>query len=266
MGFKMKKWVCKASLLSSALLLAGCVTSSPTGRHQVLLFDETEMSQLGVQSFLEMKQKETINQDVKVNAYVQCVSEAITKTLDKSTDFDAWEVVVFESPQVNAFALPGGKIGVYTGLLAVAKNQDQLATVIGHEIAHVQANHSNERLSTSKLASYGTQAGEVVLQNTEYKEIGMSALGLGVQYGVIMPYGRAQESESDILGLHLMNQAGFDATQSVELWMNMAIAAGGKEPMEFLSTHPSNDTRINHLQKELKKLPKTTTPRPNCSL
>lgn len=256
----------KGVVLSSVLLLSACVTSSPTGRHQVLMFSGEEMAQLGEQSFEAMKKSEAISTDIKINTYVQCVSQAITKTLGKQPDFEQWEVVVFDSPQVNAFALPGGKIGVYTGLLEVAKNEDQLAAVIGHEIAHVQANHSNERLSTSQIAGYGTGAGQMLIEGSEYQEVGMAALGLGVQYGVTMPYGRAQESESDILGLQLMNKAGFDPTQSVELWKNMAKVSGGNEPMEFLSTHPSNTTRIKNLQKELKKLPKSTQAHPSCTL
>jgi len=262
----MKYPLLTCSLLSSTLLLSACVTSSPTGRHQVLLFNGTEMAQLGVQSFEEMKKTETISTDKKTNAYVQCVSQAITTTLGKQPDFEEWEVVVFDSPQVNAFALPGGKIGVYTGLLAVATNQHQLATVIGHEIAHVQANHSNERLSTNQLTGYGTELGKLLIQDSEYQEVGMAALGLGVQYGITMPYGRAQESESDILGLQLMSQAGFDASESVTLWKNMAKASGGAEPMEFLSTHPSNATRINNLQTELPQLAQVTRPSPNCQL
>tara|TARA_R110001583_G_scaffold21964_4_gene82880 strand:- start:180 stop:968 length:789 start_codon:yes stop_codon:yes gene_type:complete len=262
----MKHSILKLSLLSSTILLAACVTSSPTGRNQVLLFDGAEMAKLGANSFIEMKAQETISQDPKVNSYVQCVSKQITDTLGKQSDFDQWEVVVFDSEQVNAFALPGGKIGVYTGLLQVAKNQDQLAAVIGHEIAHVQANHSNERLSSSQITGYGTQIAQTAIGSTEYSAMGMAALGLGVQYGITMPYGRAQESESDILGLHLMNDAGFDAQQSIELWKNMAKASGGNEPMEFLSTHPSNETRINNLQNELKKLTKSTKKSPTCTL
>lgn len=262
----MKHSILKLSLLSSTILLAACVTSSPTGRNQVLLFDGAEMAKLGANSFIEMKAQETISQDPKVNSYVQCVSKQITDALGKQSDFDQWEVVVFDSEQVNAFALPGGKIGVYTGLLQVAKNQDQLAAVIGHEIAHVQANHSNERLSSSQITGYGTQIAQTAIGSTEYSAMGMAALGLGVQYGITMPYGRAQESESDILGLHLMNDAGFDAQQSIELWKNMAKASGGNEPMEFLSTHPSNETRINNLQNELKKLTKSTKKSPTCTL
>ncbi|MEJ6121377.1 M48 family metallopeptidase [Vibrio sp. 2-Bac 85] len=262
----MKHSILKLSLLSSAILLTACVTSSPTGRNQVLLFDGAEMADLGAKSFAELKTQEKINQDPKVNTYVQCVSKQITDTLGKQPDFDQWEVVVFDSEQVNAFALPGGKIGVYTGLLQVAKNQDQLAAVIGHEIAHVQANHSNERLSSSQITGYGTQIAQTAIGTTEYADMGMAALGLGVQYGITMPYGRAQESEADIVGLHLMNDAGFDAQESIALWRNMAIASGGSEPMEFLSTHPSNETRINNLSDELKKLTKSSKQHPNCSM
>lgn len=156
----MKQSIFKLSLLSSTLLLTACISSSPTGRNQVLLYNGTEMAELGANSFEELKKQETINTDPKINTYVQCVSNVITDTLGKQDDFDEWEVVVFESDQVNAFALPGGKIGVYTGLLGVAKNQDQLAAVIGHEIAHVQANHSNERMSSGQITGYGTQAAE----------------------------------------------------------------------------------------------------------
>lgn len=261
----MKQSIFKLSLLSSTLLLTACISSSPTGRNQVLLYNGTEMAELGANSFEELKKQETINTDPKINTYVQCVSNVITDTLGKQDDFDEWEVVVFESDQVNAFALPGGKIGVYTGLLGVAKNQDQLAAVIGHEIAHVQANHSNERMSSGQITGYGTQAAEAAIGVTEYSEVGMAALGLGVQYGITMPYGRAQESEADIIGLKLMNSAGFDPLQSIELWKNMAVASGGAEPMEFLSTHPSNTTRISNLQNELKNLPASTRPHPTCS-
>lgn len=262
----MKRSICKLSLLSSTLLLTACITSSPTGRSQVLLYNGTEMADLGSKSFAELKTQEKINTDPKINTYVQCVSKVITDTLGKQPDFDTWEVVVFDSDQINAFALPGGKIGVYTGLLAVAKNQDQLAAVIGHEIAHVQANHSNERLSSGQITGYGTQAAQAVIGTTGYAEVGMAALGLGVQYGITMPYGRAQESEADIVGLQLMSDAGFDPAQSIELWKNMAASSNGAEPLEFLSTHPSNATRISDLQAELKNLTKSTRTAPNCTL
>ena len=244
----MTSWMKFASLLTLAGITA--CSSSPTGRNQILLFSDQDMSQLGAQSFEQMKQQQKISQDAKTNAYVQCVTNSITKHIPKP-GFDEWEVVVFESDQVNAFALPGGKIGVYTGLLKVAVNQDQLATVIGHEIAHVIADHSNERLSQTQLANKGMT---------------MAALGLGVQYGVILPYGRTQESEADIVGLRYMADAGFDPNQSVNLWQNMAKASGGNQPPELLSTHPSHSTRIQDLRATITTLPQSNAQRPNCKV
>ncbi|MGB5444896.1 MAG: M48 family metallopeptidase [Psychromonas sp.] len=254
-----------ATVVAASLAIYGCA-NSPMGRQQILLFSGTQMSQLGVQSFEALKKQEKINTDPKTNAYVQCVASAITNRLGPQSDFDKWEVVVFESDEVNAFALPGGKIGVYTGLLKVATNQDQLAAVIGHEIAHVTANHSNERLSRSQLADTGLQLSNSVLSGSEYQSMVMSGLGLGVQYGVLMPYNRAQESESDMIGLRLMAEAGFDPQQSVNLWENMAKASGGNQPPELLSTHPSNATRIDDLKKAITSLPATTVKQQSCSL
>jgi len=254
-----------AMLFASVLTIAGCA-SSPTGRQQILLFSGGEMSQLGAQSFQELKKQEKINEDPKINRYVQCVANAITARLAPDTGFSEWEVVVFDSKQVNAFALPGGKIGIYSGLLDIAVNQHQLATVIGHEIGHVIARHSNERISRSQLADAGLQLSNAVLGGSEYQSIAMAGLGLGVQYGILMPYSRAQESESDIIGLRLMAESGFDPKQSIELWKNMDKAASGNQPPELLSTHPSHETRIADLQAEIAKLPAVNVPRQNCKI
>lgn len=254
-----------ACVLAVAALLSAC-TSSPTGRQQVLLFSEQDMSQLGAQSFDALKQEEKIYTDRKTNQYVQCVTNALTAKLPGTQAYSQWEVVVFDSDQINAFALPGGKIGVYTGLLKVAVNQDQLATVIGHEIGHVMAQHSNERLSRSQLANMGMQISSMAMSGTQYHDMAMAGLGLGMQYGVLMPYGRSQESESDIIGLRLMAEAGFDPNESIYLWQNMAKASGGNQPPELLSTHPSHSTRIDDLKKEIGKLPTYNTPHPQCRL
>lgn len=257
----------KISAVGLSLSLAAC-SSSPTGRNQLLLFSDSDMSSLGSQSFEQMKQQQKVSTDAKVNAYVQCVTKSVTQYVPKQPGFNEWEVVVFDSDQVNAFALPGGKIGVYTGLLKVAKNQDQLATVIGHEIAHVLADHSNERLSQSQIANAGLQITNVALGSSEYaqyRNVTMAALGLGVQYGVLLPYGRTQESEADIVGLELMAKAGFNPKESVSLWKNMAAASGGSQPPELLSTHPSHSTRIQDLQSIIRKLPNYGTTKPKCS-
>ncbi|MEF1290938.1 M48 family metallopeptidase [Vibrio sp. M260118] len=256
----------KVATLSAAIVMTAC-SSSPTGRNQLLLFSDSDMSALGAQSFEQMKSKLKVSDDPKINAYVQCVTDSITKHVPKQPGFDEWEVVVFDSKQVNAFALPGGKIGIYTGLLDVAVNQDQLATVIGHEIAHVLADHSNERLSQSQIANAGLQLTNIALSSSEYAQYRgatMAALGLGVQYGVLMPYGRTQESEADIVGLELMAKSGFNPNQSVDLWKNMARAAGGAQPPELLSTHPSHSTRISDLSAKIKVLPPESAATPNC--
>ncbi|WP_165313863.1 M48 family metallopeptidase [Vibrio ziniensis] len=258
----------KASLILTCLSLTAC-SSSPTGRNQLILFSDQDMSSLGNSSFEQLKTETPISKDVKTNAYVQCVATAITAYVPKQQSFSQWEVVVFESDQVNAFALPGGKIGVYTGLLKVAVNQDQLATVIGHEVAHVLADHSNERLSQSQIANAGLQITDVALGASEYSQyrgLTMAALGVGVQYGVLLPYGRTQESEADILGLELMAKAGFAPKQSIDLWKNMAKASGGNTPPELLSTHPSHSTRIQDLTNKISKLPASTAARPSCQI
>ncbi|MGS0674687.1 M48 family metallopeptidase [Shewanella sp. 0m-4] len=235
-------------LLSAVLLCTGCAThQSPTGRGQTLLFSSEEMSQLGDTSFAQLKQQEIVSQDKAINSYVNCVAQRITQALpDQSLP---WEVVVFESEQVNAFALPGGHIGVYTGLLNVATNPDQLATVIGHEVAHVLANHSNEQVSRAQMTGAGMQLADLALGagGIADKELYMAALGLGVQVGYILPYGRDQESEADMIGVELMAKAGFDPAQSVDLWRNMS-KAGGEQGPELLSTHPSHGQRIAQLQ------------------
>ena len=231
-------------------LVSGCqVTKSPTGRTQALMYSSSEMAKLGGQSFEQIKQQETTVSDQRINRYVGCVADAITTKLDNPEQI-RWEVVVFDSEQVNAFALPGGHIGVYTGLLNVAETPDQLAAVIGHEVGHVLANHSNERLSRSQLTGLGMSIANSAfdLAGVDNKELWMQGLGLGAQFGIALPFGRKQESESDRIGLDLMAKAGFDPKASVALWQNMAAAGGNKQPFEFLSTHPSHDTRKQDLQ------------------
>ena len=247
----MKKLVLATITVS---LLAGCqLTKSPTGRTQALMYSSSDMSSLGAQSFEEMKKKEKIVTNASVNRYVKCIANAITAKVPSSYGVSNWEVVVFESDQVNAFALPGGHIGVYTGLMKVAKTPDQLAAVIGHEVGHVLANHSYERLSRNQFTNVGMQManGAFDLAGVKNKQIWMQGLGLGAQYGVAMPFGRSQESESDLIGLDLMAQAGFVPKASVSLWQAMGAASGGQQPMEFLSTHPSNAHRISDLNKNM---------------
>ena len=240
------------SALLSALLLIAC-TTSPEGRKQLKLLPEAQIDSMGVQSFAEIKQETPMTRDKNIQAYVECVARNIIPQVKQQPNPDAWEVVVFEDDQANAFALPGYKIGVYTGLLKYAKNQDQLAAVMGHEIAHVIAGHGNERVSEQMAAQAGLAAAAALLgqeQNSNTQLI-LAGLGLGVQYGIILPFSRTHESEADLIGLELMAKSGFKPEESISLWQNMASA--GLSPPEFLSTHPSGETRIRQLRERMAK-------------
>jgi len=244
----MKKLISVCFIL---LALSACSTSS-TGRNQISLYSDTELNQMGITSFEQMKKEIPISKDKATNDFVFCVADAITANVSQSAHQGEWEVVVFDSEQVNAFALPGGKIGVYTGILNVTENQDQLAAIIGHEIGHVLERHSNERLSANKISNVGLMVAAIALgaSDVDNKGLWVAGLGIGVQYGVIMPYSRSHESEADIVGQDLMARSGFEPEASVQLWQNMAKLSKDAPP-EFMSTHPSNETRIKQLGEHL---------------
>ncbi len=226
-----------------AVFLGGCV-SSPLGRKQLQLFPDAQLAEVGAAAYREIKQKTKTSTDTGARRLVTCVADHLTRQLGGGV---AWEVTVFEDKTANAFALPGGKLGVNTGLLAVAKDQHQLATVISHEIAHVLARHANERVSTAYVTQAGLQLVETLSGSASpAKGELLGLLGVGAQFGILMPYGRAQESEADLVGLDLMANAGFDPRASIALWENMQ-QAGGRGPPEFLSTHPAPGTRIADL-------------------
>jgi predicted Zn-dependent protease len=228
-------------LVLAAALAASCATS-PLGRKQLRLLPGDQVAGMGVTAFQEIKQETPQAKDAATTRYVRCVADAITAQVRSPDAPKQWEVVVFQEDEANAFALPGGKIGVYTGILEPAKNQDQLATVLGHEVAHVLAQHANERVSQQMVAG---ALMEVAGQTVDPRLA--AALGVGAQVGVLLPFSRTQESEADLLGLDLMASAGFDPRQSVPFWQNMEKTGGGGTP-EFLSTHPSGTTRMSDLQ------------------
>ena len=237
-----------AIILLLVATLISCATS-PLGRKQLVFFPEDQLDQMGVAAYAQAKKDSPPSTNVVENRYVTCVANAITA--EAKSGPKVWEVTVFNKDEVNAFALPGGKIGVYTGLLKVAKNQDQLATVIGHEVAHVLARHGNERVSTAYATQTGLQVVETMVGGaSQDKQSIMALLGLGAQVGVILPFSRTQEEEADLLGLDLMAEAGFDPRASVDLWKNMMAASGNGDPV-FLSTHPASSQRIKELENRL---------------
>ncbi len=236
------------------ILIAGCATS-PLGRSQLMLVGDAEMDKMGVEAFEQLKKEQKVSSDPQANAYVTCVANAITGAMPQESGGGPWEVRVFQDDSANAFALPGRKIGVHTGLLKVAKNQDQLATVIGHEVGHVIARHSAERVSDQYATQIAASGVGVVLgalgdPSSPTHGLAMAALGVGAQ-GVVLKFSRTHESEADLIGLDRMAAAGFDPRESVPLWQNMEAASQGARPPEFLSTHPSPATRIKDLQKRI---------------
>jgi predicted Zn-dependent protease len=271
----MKKPMIRSKLLICAFLLPlGLIScaESPTGRPQLMLFDQTQVNKLGIQTFEDLKAKTPVSKDRKTNQYVQCVAKQVLSVTPAKYQQNPWEIVVFDSDQVNAFALPGGKIGVYTGLLLVAENQHQLAAVIGHEIAHVMSGHSNERLSSNQAvqATLGVADAALGVMDTRFKTELSTAFGLGAQVGVILPFSRVHESEADLIGLDLMAKAGFKPEESVELWQNMA-KQGSRETPQILSSHPVPENRIKALQKHMASADaeyqqrKTTGALPGCN-
>jgi predicted Zn-dependent protease len=237
-----------------ALGVPGCATS-PTGRGQLVLVSEPEMAEMGVAAFEEMKAERPRSDDARQTARVQCVVEAITDVLTPRdlgvVEVAAWEVELFDDPTANAFALPGGKMGVHTGMLGVAKTPAQLAAVMGHEIGHVLARHGNERVSSTTIAQIGMVAAAVSAgEPSPEKAQLLAALGIGAQLG-LMKFSRTHESEADAIGLSLMARAGFDPGEAITLWQNMDAASSVAAPPEFLSTHPSHATRIEDLRSAL---------------
>lgn len=217
----------------------------------MMLLPDDQVSAMGAQSFTEMKKTIPIERDPRINAYVKCIADLILKNNQDRIQEPNWEVVVFRSKDVNAFALPGGKIGVYTGILPVAKTANQLAAVMGHEVGHVIARHGNERVSTGLAAQGALMAADAAFRNSKNRGLIMGAFGIGAQYGVVLPHSRTQETEADVVGLELMAKAGFDPRESVPLWENMGAAAGGNTPPEWMSTHPSSESRIGELQNRI---------------
>ncbi len=208
---------------------------------------DAQINQMGLQAFDSLKKEKTISNNGQYNQVANCIAGAITQQIGGQ-----WEVVVFEDASPNAFALPGNKIGIHSGMLKLINNQDQLAAVIGHEIGHVLAKHSNERASQEMAVNQGMNVVQAVAApQSALGQTAVGLLGVGAQYGILMPYSRVHESEADIIGVDLMAKAGFDPRQSISLWQIMDQASHGQQPIEFMSTHPSHATRIQDLEKHM---------------
>lgn len=219
-------------MVMSTLLAVGCVS-------------QAEIEALSDDEFERMQNQMPTTSSAAEKAYVYCVSRAIIAQMDPPYDTMDWEIEVFDNEVVQAFAMAGGKIGVFNGLLAVATTQDELAAVIGHEVAHVTEQHMLER--ANQQLGLGTV---VDLSSAALGGNMGQMLAMGAQLGIFLPYGRGQETEADVVGLDYMAGAGFDPRASVQLWKNMEAKAGGGPP-QFLSTHPSAENRIGDLISQL---------------
>lgn len=236
------------AITTAAILTVAC-SSSPTGRSQVILRSDAELAAESSRQFAEMRASIPLETDRAIIDYVHCVATAIVEVLPPEyRDLD-WDMAIFESDAVNAFAMPGGKIGVMKGILEAADNQHRLAAVIGHEVAHVTARHSNERASRVPVAGVGVQVAAILLGggHSGATYTAYEALNAGAQLGIMLPFNRAQESEADVIGLQFMAQAGFDPRESVPLWQNMSKDDEENSVAEFMSTHPSSEKRIESL-------------------
>lgn len=240
----------------SLALFSGCATEPITGRRTLQFFPEGQLNDMGLQGYEQILGEATLSTNSEDIALVGRVGRRIAAVADERMKAEgrepfAWEFKVLEAPDtVNAFALPGGKVAFYTGILPICGDETGVAVVMGHEVAHAYAMHGGARVSNSAVAEFGLKAVMLALggeEATETSKLAVSALGGAYQYGVALPFSRGDESAADEIGAHLMAEAGYDPREAAKFWARMAAASGGKAPLEFMSTHPSNQTRIDDL-------------------
>ncbi len=248
-GVFMKRYFTGLSVLIVALVqLTGCATVQETGRKQVILVSASQEAQMGLDAFSQIKKQEKISRDPVLNARIQRIGKNIAGSVGRELPNAQWEFVVFESEQINAFALPGGKVGVYTGLINLASSDDEIAVVMGHEVAHVSSRHGAERQSQAMLIGIGGAALAIGTQEDKNREYYLLAYGLGSTLGSLA-YSRDHETEADVVGLRFAARAGYDPRAAVTFWTKMAAKETGGRPPKFLSTHPPSQERIANLQR-----------------
>jgi metalloendopeptidase OMA1, mitochondrial len=261
------------SLCGLTSLLAACETAPVSGRSQMMLVSEQEERQMGLQAYREVLSRESLSSDTQISALVEKVGRRIAAAAERPpgelwrAPRFRWEFKTVDKNEPNAFCLPGGKIVVYTGILPITRTEAGLAVVIAHEVAHALARHGAERMSDQMVASVGATAAAVALSATvtgrsrTYLPAMMAALGAGATVGYLLPMSRAQESEADRIGLVLMALAGYDPREAVGLWERMRAAGSSQKQAEWLSTHPSDTTRISDIRRWLPEAMKYYRPR-----
>ena len=238
-------------ILLSGLVIYACTTTPVSNRSTLILIPKSQEISLGKQSYNQILKKEKKSEDTQLNQIVQRVGQRIISVSDMPTL--EWEIKLIESDQKNAFALPGGKIAIYTGILSVAKNEAGLATVMSHEIAHVIARHGAQRMTQQMLLQGAMIGARLSMKNSTQRNIILSALGVGVLYGFTLPFSRLHESEADQIGLIYMAKAGYDPNEAINFWERFGQVKGGKGSPEWISTHPADATRIQGLRSYLSR-------------
>lgn len=228
---------------AAALALPACetTTNSETGRGQFIIVSDEQMSQAALQAWAQMRQQTPAWNNRPAQDRLERVGRRIAAGAGRASQ--PWEFQLFDSPQKNAFVLPGNKVGFFRGLYEMSERDDWMATVLGHEVGHVSGRHAAERYSREIATQTVLQAAGTQINS----RIAMAALGLGAQVGVSLPFSRDQEGEADILGLNYMNAAGYDVKQAIPFWAAMS-ASGGSRPPELLSTHPDPANRIERIR------------------
>ena len=242
------------------VVISGCSTAPITDRRQLKIIPESKLNAQAAQIYEKVKEKEKMSEDLKslneIKSIGRRMEESISEYFYKTSQDDPtanfnWEYILIDNKKVkNAWCMPGGKIAIYTGILEVTKNTDGLAAVMGHEIAHAVAKHSVERASRGMLLNTGTQLFDIFSGgklSQVNKVTGMNTVGLLSQIGIMNPFSRTQETEADYLGMIFASLSGFDVRETKKLWERMKEVNKGKEPPQFMSTHPSSSKRIKDL-------------------
>lgn len=228
--------------------IVGCSTNPYTGEQEFNLFDEAQIGQMAATAWSDMKAQTRQTSDPALRNTVMRTWNRVERATPKAGE--EWDVAVFDTDDVNAFVMPGNRVGVYRGMVELSENEDQLSAVLGHEVGHAVYRHSGRRMTRAVAAQAALVAGQIaVTQSEELQQYGNLIVGLGgaaMQFGVILPYSRESELEADKAGVDYMHEAGYDVRQSVRLWQLMDAKSAGQRPPEFMSTHPdpANRARI----------------------
>jgi predicted Zn-dependent protease len=250
----MNRLIAAAACAAIAAGLSACAYNEELGRNQLLLVDNSALASAADQAWAQELASGKVSRDAAANARVRAVAQRLIQAAGLADR--PWQYVVFDDPTANAFVLPGGQIGVNTGLLAVVDNDDQLAAVIGHEIAHMTLNHAAERYSQQTATQIGLGIAQSALgggSGTRASQAIGSFGGIGAQLGVLLPFSRRHELEADRLGVDYMARAGFRPSQALQLWRNMAARGGGGGAGGFTSTHPSDAERLAALEAHIRE-------------